>query len=279
MMNSRTNRLNWAAGKVINLHYTDICNYRCRFCHSRFGTTPLRFEDWERIIANIVESAPVKRFNLAGGEPMAAPYVQKMIDSIHALGIDCSIITNGSLLTPDFIRRNAGRLSMIGISMDAFCKEDNIRLGRVDGAGRTLAPERLVDLADCIHSAGMRLKINTVVNAVNVNRDFSPVIRKIQPDRWKLLRVLHFDHINDSADDLMISDRQFQDFVARHTDLNPVVENTEDIVSAYIVINPVGRLIDNSSGTMRAGESLLDHSFADEFRKIAFNEAAYAKRY
>ena len=35
-------------GKVINLHYTDICNYRCRFCYARFGTTPLSLDDWKR---------------------------------------------------------------------------------------------------------------------------------------------------------------------------------------------------------------------------------------
>ena len=70
----------------------------------------LSLDDWKKIIDNIVCDVQVKRFNLAGGEPLAAPYVQGMIDYIHACGVDCSIITNGSLLTPGFVRRNSESL-------------------------------------------------------------------------------------------------------------------------------------------------------------------------
>ena len=70
----------------------------------------LSLDDWKKIIDNIVCDVQVKRFNLAGGEPLAAPYVQGMIDYIHACGVDCSSITNGSLLTPGFVRRNSESL-------------------------------------------------------------------------------------------------------------------------------------------------------------------------
>lgn len=170
---------------VINLHYTDICNYRCRFCHSRFGKTPLELEEWKRIIANIVKDVDVRRFNLAGGEPLAAPFAQELIDHIHGLGIPVSIITNGSLLTPSWIDDNRNKLSMIGISVDAF----------------------------------------------------------------------------------------------RHEDCSPVVEDTEDIVNAYIVVNPMGRLLDNTGGRYRETPSLLDHSFGEVFPEVAFDRRAYERRY
>lgn len=265
--------------KVINLHYTDICNYRCRFCYARFGTTPLALNDWKKIIDHIVCDVRVKRFNLAGGEPLAAPYVQGMIDYIHACGVDCSIITNGSLLTPEFICRNTGKVSMIGISVDGLSNAENRLLGRVDGADRSLRREDLIEKVAAIHDAGMKFKVNTVVNAVNCGDDFSELIRSIAPDRWKLLRMLAIEGANDSGRDLLVSDEQFAAFAARHAALHPVVENTSDIVSAYIVIDPHGRLIDNSRGSYRVSESLLHSRFSVEFPKITFNQEAYAKRY
>ena len=265
--------------KVINLHYTDICNYHCRFCYARFGITPLALEDWKRIIDHIVCDVRVKRFNLAGGEPLAAPYVQGMIDYIHRLGVDCSIITDGSLLTPEFIRSNTGKVSMIGISVDGLSEAQNLLLGRHDGTRHTLSRADLAVKAAAIHECGMRFKINTVVNAVNCNEDFSGLIRELRPDRWKLLRMIAIEGSNDSGRDLLVNDDQFAAFTARHAALDPVVENTSDIVSAYIVVNPHGQLIDNSTGRYQVSESLLHSRFGVEFPKIAFNSEAYAKRY
>ena len=265
--------------KVVNLHYTDRCNYHCRFCHCRFQKTPLSMEDWRKIIDNIASSIPVRRFNLAGGEPLAGEYIQQMIVYIASLGIGCSIITNGSLLTPKFIEQNQHKLQMIGISIDGLDYQDNLQLGRLDIHGRELTKERLIELATCIHSAGIKLKINTVVNAVNCRKDFAPLIDRIRPDRWKLLRMLRYEHANDAGAPLTITDEQFHVFVARHLHLHPVVEDTEDLVNSYIVVTPQGCLITNSSERFRATESLVSHPFLEEFAKVSFSEETFQKRY
>ena len=264
---------------VINLHYTDICNYRCRFCHSRFSKTPLGLEEWKRIIANIIKDVDVRRFNLAGGEPLAAPFAQELIDHIHGLGIPVSIITNGSLLTPSWIHANQNKLSMIGISVDALCHEDNVRLGRVNGVGQSLSKMRLMELARQIHEAGIRLKINTVVNRVNCTRDFHELVEAVRPDRWKLLRMIRIEGTNDGADNLLVSDAEFYAFVSRHRDCHPVAEDTADIVNAYIVVNPMGRLLDNSNQRYRESPSLLEHTFGEVFPEVGFNREAYEHRY
>ena len=266
-------------GLVINLHYTEACNYRCRQCYARFGVTPLRLEDWKRIIDNISNSVVVRRFNLAGGEPLACSYIQQLVGYIHSLGIDCSIITNGSLLTPDFIRKNQDKLSMIGISVDAFSHEDNVRLGRVNTLGKTLSVGRLQQLAKSIHAAGMTLKINTVVNAVNASLDFTDLIGKLAPDRWKLLRMVHIEEVNDSGADLLVSDEQFAGFVRRHQALSPEVEDTDNIINSYIFVNPHGQLVNNFGGRYKNGKSLLDHPFITELRHSGFNLSRYLDRY
>ena len=266
-------------GLVINLHYTEACNYRCRQCHARFGVTPLRLEDWKRIIGNISHDVVVHRFNLAGGEPLACSYVQQLIDYIHSQGIACSIITNGSLLTPEFVRNNQGKLSMIGISVDAVSHKDNVRLGRVNTHGKTLSADRLQQLAKAIHAAGMTLKINTVVNAVNASLDFTGLIEKLAPDRWKLLRMVHIREINDSDADLLVNDEQFAGFVQRHQALSPEVEDTDNIINSYIFINPHGQLVNNFGGSYKNGKSLLDHPFITELQHSGFNLSRYLDRY
>lgn len=265
--------------KVVNLHYTNHCNYRCRFCHSHFQKTPLTFDDWKSIIDNIMEGLAVERFNLAGGEPLAGEYIQDLIDYISSRNVKCSIITNGSLLTRDFIRRNSSKLSMIGISVDGLDHRQNTLLGRVDKHGDDLSMEHLKGLADAIHCAKIKLKINTVVNAVNCLDDFNHLIKSLAPERWKLLRMLHFDNANDASKPLMVSDEAFNAFVLRHKHLHPIAEDKNDIVNSYIVVTPEGRLINNADEHYSMTESLLTHPFAGEFAKIPFSEIAYQKRY
>ena len=125
----------------------------------------------------------------------------------------------------------------------------------------------------------MRLKVNTVVNALNKNKDFSEVLRAAMPDRWKVFRMLLLNGMNDDAADLAVTDGEFRDFVARHRAFDPVVEDSSDIRSSYIVVNPDGKLIDNSNGSSATTESLVVSRFRDEFAKIGFNFDAYLKRY
>ena len=266
-------------GLVINLHFTDRCNYHCKFCYARFGVTPLSFNDWKTIISNILNETKVKRFNLAGGEPLAAPYLQSLIDYIHSRGVDCSIITNGSLLTDEFIRRNSGKLSMIGISIDGTTHEDDLKIGRADTHGRTLSKSRLIELAKQIHDAGIILKINTVVNSLNQDCDFTGLMADLQPERWKILRMICIKDVNDTQKDLLVDDQQFEAFVKRHSALSPVVEDSDDILHAYVVVNPYGQLVDNSSGSYQMSRTLLKHSFVEEFSKVGIDVAKYQKRY
>ena len=272
-------RNDFANAKVVNLHYTNLCNYRCRFCHSHFQKTPLSFDDWKHIIDNIMDGLAVERFNLAGGEPLAGEFIQDLIDYIAAKNVKCSIITNGSLLTGDFIKKNSRKLSMIGISIDGLDHRQNTLLGRVDKKGTDLSREHLENLADAIHKAEIKLKINTVVNAINYQDDFDQIIKSLAPERWKLLRMLHFDNANEAGKSLMVSDEAFNDFVSRHKHLHPIVEDKNDIVNSYIVVTPEGRLINNANEHYSMTESLLTHPFAEEFAKIPFSEIAYWKRY
>lgn len=168
---------------------------------------------------------------------------------------------------------------MIGISVDGVDHQEDLEIGRTDLIGRTLNKSRLIELANLIHEAKIKLKINTVVNALNCNSDFSDLISKINPERWKVLRMICIKDINDSSEDLLVSDAQFNSFVERHASFLPVAEDSDDIIHAYIVIDSHGQLVDNSSGAYKKSKSLVTHSFAEEFKKVGMDFAKYMKRY
>ena len=91
--------------------------------------------------------------------------------------------------------------------------------------------------------------------------------------------MLHYDNANDAALSLMVTDEEFWDFVRRHRHLQPVVEDGAEMENSYIVVNPQGRILTNSSIRFQTTESLVNHPFMEEFAKISFSEDAYQKRY
>jgi radical S-adenosyl methionine domain-containing protein 2 len=108
-------------GFIINLHLLEKCNYRCKHCFARFDSYKLlSVQNWKRIIDNITEKTPVSRFNLAGGEPLLYQGLDEIIEYINTKDIQVSLITNGYLLSEEHIHEFKGRLSMVGISIDAL---------------------------------------------------------------------------------------------------------------------------------------------------------------
>lgn len=136
--------------KVINLHFTNICNYKCRFCHSRFPKPSLTLGDWKKIIDNISNSSKVERFNLAGEEPLLSPDIQEIIFYTFKK-IDVSIITNASLLTENFIYANKNKIKVIGIASTPSPKAKISLIGRHNNKFNTLSLERLISLCNEIH--------------------------------------------------------------------------------------------------------------------------------
>lgn len=53
-----------------------------------------------------------------------------------------------------------------------------------------------------IRARGLRLKLNTVVTALNWREDMSEFVRQVQPERWKVFQVLPVGGQNDGAVEL-----------------------------------------------------------------------------
>lgn len=300
----------------INLHILEACNFRCRQCFSKFGTEKLlSVKDWEKIVDNCIAGADVAEFNIAGGEPMLYPELVKLVKYIRNKGVKISLITNGSLMDEEWIKSYAGMYETIGFSVDSINDETNRKIGRCDRNGKTIPADRIVELCGLIrkYAPGCRIKINTVVSALNKDEVMSDFIDKIAADRWKVLRMKPFQYGSFSNLDIQVSNEEFEEFVERNREKNREKEKKEnrkqkekeggkeagtaararvetakrevivepDMKASYVLIDSNGCLLDNAVDEMTPVVvcDCLKEDFTKGLRKLTLDREKYEARY
>lgn len=218
--------------KTLNLHLTDRCNFHCKHCFVNRQGKELSLDDCKKIIDIIFEMNIFTRINLAGGEPMMLPYLQDVINYVVGKGFKCSLITNGSFLTTDFIQKNKNKLCMMGISIDSMDDSVNKLIGR-----KTI--ENLVEICDTIKFSKIKLKINICVSKHNLRYDFKPILESIKPDRLKILQILPTPHSKDSYE-LTITEKEFEKIYNMLKEYNPISENNDFMKEAYWIVDSEG---------------------------------------
>lgn len=292
----------------INLHVLESCNFKCRQCFSKFGTEKLLpVKDWEKIVDNCIAGADVTEFNIAGGEPMLYPGLVELAKYIRSKGVKVSLITNGSLMDESWIKNYAGLYETIGFSVDSINDETNRKIGRCDRNGNTILAGRIVELCGLIrrYAPECRIKINTVVSALNKDEVMSDFIDEIAADRWKILRMKPFQYDNFSNLDIQVSDEEFEEFVERNKEKREKKEEKEaekeiragakawtetarreivvepDMKASYVLIDSNGCLLDNAVDEMTpvAVCDCLREDFADGLRRLTLDRKRYEARY
>lgn len=285
---------------VINWHITEACNYSCKYCYASWkhagreavhhsSDAVKMLQDLHDFFSPDNQLNPLRqvmdwhsvRLNLAGGEPLLYPSrVVDIVQSARRIGFSTSLITNGSRLTPELARTLAPELSVLGISMDSASECQNLLIGRCEKSGETLSPKALSQVLTEARSCnpGLKVKINTVINAINCGDEMSSSIRQLAPQRWKVLRMLPL-----VTTDLSISDAEFQGFVARHHNLADVmcVEDNSDMVESYLMIDPHGRFFQNDAtqATYRYSRKILEVGAARAFSEINIEPEKFCARY
>ncbi|MBC3831579.1 radical SAM protein [Undibacterium amnicola] len=289
---------------VINWHVTEACNYSCRYCYAHWNKSDIRSEiihDETRSqkliemlygffcaknkgnsLQNRLQWASV-RLNVAGGEPLL--YEQKVLRVIRVardIGMNVSIITNGSRLTKPLIEAMAPDISLLGISLDSSNNQTNRGIGRIDKNGLLLRAQSVEEILVKGRQINpqIRLKVNTVVNSLNASEDMSCLIQTLQPERWKVLRMLPV--LNN---DLAVSDDEFNSFVDRHLALKNVmcIEDNSDMTESYIMVDPYGRFFQNKQRRNGSGyfysEPILSKGIEAAFSQLTFSTEKFIGRY
>lgn len=219
----------------LNFHLYEPCNMRCKFCFATFQEVKktilpkghLPFKDAENIIHLIGKSELFQKINFAGGEPTLHPHLPKLIEIAKSYNLTTSIVTNGTKLTTDFLEKTKKYLDWIALSIDSLDDETNLKIGRAITGKHVFSQDKYYKIIDKVQKFGFKLKINTVVNALNYQEDFSEFLTNIKPNRWKILQVLEIEGENEnSVKPFLIDNTQFESFIKTHSHL----ENFETFI-------------------------------------------------
>lgn len=265
---------------AVNYHLYKPCNARCRFCFATFRDVhgQLGLEDARRLMGALWD-AGTEKLNFAGGEPTLHPHIGELIHGAKQLGLVTSIVTNGARLDR-LLDRHAPDLDWVGLSVDSAREDVEVALGRSRGA----YVERSVALADRARSAGVRVKLNTVVTRLSWDEDMSHLVRRIRPERWKVFQVLPIAGQNDgSVEPLLITNDEFRSFVDRHAGLAseglaPIVEDNDAMKGSYVMVDPLGRFYGNASGRHVYSDPILDVGVESALAQVGFSIAKFDAR-
>ncbi len=274
---------------IINFHITDACNYSCRYCFADFKMKDLPFSDAKNVIdaidtyfrENEIENG---RINIAGGEPLMYRRLDDIIDYIAEKNIKVSIITNGAKLTEERIASWAGKVAMIGISVDSVTPEADIRIGRCDSRNACNSLEHLTRMAEAIHNAGIKLKINTVVSKANLGEDMLSVYKALKPDRLKLIYIHVVHNVNEWPEtmNLIPTVGEYNAFVDKNRyeeNCELVLERPMEMQNSYFMINPHGEVYINAFGLEKKYGNSIYEPLSEIFSRLPFDKAKFDLRY
>lgn len=233
---------------VVNLHFIDHCNYSCRYCFVKKESKMLSLENIKIIINNIKRYFEINkingRINLVGGEVFICTYLQEIIDYINSLNIKVSLVTNGSLLTEEFIILNKEKIETIGISIDSIDEEINKKIGRCNN-GNIIEFDKIVKLCRLIKNNEIKLKINLCLSKLNCNDDISEFISLVKPDRFKIFQMTIINGINNKSKNLQLSTNEFLKSVIKYKKFNPKIEKSKEMKNSYLMVDSKGYLYCN----------------------------------
>ncbi len=274
----------------VNYHLWKPCNMRCDFCFATFldiepTALPKGHLGCEGSLA-IVESlaqAGFRKLNFAGGEPTLCPWLPDLIRRAKDLGLTTAVVTNGSLISHEWLNRLDGGLDWAALSIDSVDPETLLRTGRTTRSGPMTADNYLRTIG-ILGESDIRVKVNTVVSQANLNEDMADFIIDASPERWKLLQVLPVTGQNDSnVGDLLVSAEEFRRYVERNRRVEErgvtVVPEANDLMTgSYVMVDPAGRFFDNVSGFHTYSRPILEVGVEQALKEVSVDAGKFLSR-
>jgi radical S-adenosyl methionine domain-containing protein 2 len=273
---------------VVNWHLLEPCQLKCKYCYAEWNKEklPLIYKNTAQSVELIKQISHLRsdyqtvRLSFAGGEPMLDKNLGKKITAAKKYGLKISLITNGDLLSEDFLYENCTKIDLLGISIDSVNPLTNLQIGRATLLGRVPDYPKiagLIKLAKKINPM-LEIKINTVVNAFNFDEDMTDFMLSVQPNKWKILNVLP---ATNKAKTQEISAQKFEFFVNRHRHLpNVAIEDNAAMYNSYLMIDPYGRFFCNAPNqTYHYSPPILDIGIDTALKSIDFDYQKFQNRY
>lgn len=274
---------------AVNYHIWRPCNMKCGFCFATYDNLisarqPSGLSREESIeLISLLHSSGFMKITFSGGEPTLCPWLEDLLTHAKTLGFVTNVVTNGTLLTQEFVTRIAWSLDWLTCSVDSLRAETNLATGRAVAGRRVLQVGELVRLIHVAASSGIRIRINTVVTARNYAEVLLPFIRAVKPERWKILRYLEIIGENDhNSPMLKVSEEQFNSFLANNQPvphgITIVPQYNENLLGSYIMIDPLGRFIDNTQNHYRVSQPILNVGVSEALQQIMYSYTKFVTR-
>jgi len=268
----------------VNYFFSRVCNYSCKFCfHYNSNNFHLNIEDAKKGLKKL-KDAGMEKITFSGGEP----FLYK--NHLHELIKYCkeelflesiSIVSNGSLITEEWIIENSHFVDMLTISCDSFIEANNLEIGRGQG-------NQVQILNNCwkfCNDHNILFKINTVVNKVNFNEQMVQKIILLKPYRWKCFQLLliNGENINTEnnldAQSLHINDTEFGFFQSLNKGFKDTIfESNMTMRNSYYLLDEKMRFLDCSSGSKIPSRSILQVGVNEALQQVFFDEEQFLSR-
>lgn len=273
----------------VNYHLWQPCNMRCRFCFATFEDVRselpeghLPREQSVQLVRLLARS--FRKITFAGGEPLLCPWLPELVRAAHQEGAVTMLVTNGSRLRPELMEQLEGYLDWAALSVDSASEATHLKLGRAVAGHKALSLAEYEAVAERLRAAGVRVKLNTVVTSLNAGEDLTPLVRRLKPERWKVLRVLPVEGQNDQkVGPLLCTDVAFRSFVARHQHLEAegvaiAAEDNEDMRGSYAMVDPAGRFFESTRGFHHYSEPVLEAGLQAAWAQVRFSMERFEDR-
>lgn len=261
----------------VNWHFWPWCNMKCRFC---FAT----FNDVKRVlpkelalnVPKMLKKAGVDKITFVGGEPMLCPYLGELLVKTKKEGLSTKIVSNGTGINELFLKKYSEFIDQVSLSIDSSSNEKEKILGR--GWGKHV--DKVKEISLLLKKFQIPLQINTTVTRLTWSEDMHELIEQLKPFRWKVFQVLPIRGQNDgSVEELLIDKEMFEFFKETHKDIDfAIFEDNDLMTGSYIMLDPVGRFFDDTTGKYIYSKSIFEIGVREAFKQVRWDIAKFQKR-
>ncbi len=261
----------------VNWHFWPWCNMKCRFCFATFNDVKKVLpKKMALCVPKMLRDAGTEKITFVGGEPMLCPYLGELLIEAKKQGLKTKIVSNGTGFTKEFLIKYSQFIDQVSLSIDSASNQIEKELGRGWGAH----VDKILKVSKLLKEFHIPMQINTTVTKLTYTEDLHELIKALQPFRWKVFQVLKIEGQNDGrVEELLITKTEYEEFKLRHKDIPiAVFEDNELITGSYIMLDPVGRFFDDTTGKHVYSESIFSVGVQKAFSQITWESQKFLKR-
>lgn len=167
------NEIDWF--DVIYYNITKRCNMHCSYCYSHNMNQDITKKENEIILSKIA-SLNCKNIVLIGGEPFCNPDFWKILEEVQKYTVwnEITIVTNGTLIGIDKIKKLKDPRIVLQISLDDFREDEN---AKTRGKGQA---EKVLNILPMLKENHVKVRIMKVLTreSIRTAKDFYRYFKK-----------------------------------------------------------------------------------------------------